>query len=66
MVPSTERRRDVPESLILTGGLRAPPLAYEHEPGRIFWVVRDLRPDPRCFLGIEVASRVQQPRCVPH
>ena len=43
--------------------MRATPLTYEHEPRRVFWVVRDLRLDPRCFRGIEVASRAQLPRC---
>ena len=45
--------------------MRATPLTYEHEPRRVFWVVRDLRPDPRYILGIEVASRAQLPRCAP-
>ena len=54
-----------PRGLILAGRVRATPLAYEHEPGRIFCVLRDPRPDPRCFLGIEVASRAQVPRRAP-
>ena len=54
-----------PRELILAGRMRATPLAYEHEPRRIFWVVCDLRLDPRCVLGIEVASRAQLPRCAP-
>ena len=54
-----------PRGLILAGRVRATPLAYKHEPGRIFWVVRDLRLDPRCFLGIEVASRAQVLRRAP-
>ena len=45
--------------------MHATPLTYKHEPRRFFWVVRDLGPDPRYFLGIEVASRAQLPRCAP-
>ena len=54
-----------PRGLILAGRMRATPLTYEHEPRCVFWVVRDLRPDPRYILGIEVASRAQLPRCAP-
>ena len=43
--------------------MRATPLTYEHEPRCVFRVVRDLRPDPRYILGIEVCELDQDDHC---